>query len=104
MRRPPPRASRLRCTTRAFRRLFSYKPFPCSLVSSVLCQVDTDTLTVRVTFQERVQYLQVTGHLLPCSSLASGIVDVLGNQFIAAIGLSLFRPFPSAHRRICFEG
>lgn len=40
-------------------------------------------LTVRVTFQERVENLQVTRDLLPTSLLASLIEDVLGNEFIA---------------------
>lgn len=45
----------------------------------------------------------MTRDLLPGSSLAGQLEDVLGNQLVPSIRLSSFRPLSSAHRRIGFE-
>lgn len=61
-------------------------------------------LTFRVTLQERVKDLQVTGDLLSCPPLPCQFVDVFCNKFISSVGFSTLRPFPSTHGRVCLKG
>lgn len=60
-------------------------------------------LTVWVTFQKRVQYLQMAGNLLSRPPLPSSLIDVLGNQFVSTIRFPSLRPLPSTHRWVCLK-
>ena len=42
-------------------------------------------LTIRVTFQERIEHLQVTGNLLASPPLASNLQNIFGNQLVSTI-------------------
>ena len=61
------------------------------------------SLTVRVSLQERIEYLEVTRDLLPGPSLASQLVNILGNQLISPVRFASFGPLSSTHGRVCFE-
>jgi hypothetical protein len=62
------------------------------------------SLTIRISFKERVENLQVARDLLTSPPLASQLEDVFGNEFVSSIGLAPFGPLSPAHRRVCFEG
>lgn len=83
--------------------LFSHEPFPCEVMSQCFGTSAMTNLTIRVPLQKRVQNLQVARDLFPRPSFSGQLVDILGDEFIATVGLSTLRPFPTPHRRICLK-
>lgn len=61
------------------------------------------SLTVRVSLQERIEYLKVARDLLPGPSLASQLVNILGNQLISPVRFASFGPLSPTHGRVRFE-